>query len=125
MISLGTLGGPGSNANGINNLGEIVGQSQTDNNFNDYAAFLYVGGTMYNLNSLIPANSGWVLQSAAAINDCGQIVGDGLNPDGLSHAFLLTPNGTEIALPEPSISTILPACAGLLFSRRRSRDRMG
>ena len=45
---------------------------------------------MLDLNTLIPANSGWFLQYALAINDKGEIVGVGT----LNHqfeAFLLTP----------------------------------
>jgi hypothetical protein len=45
---------------------------------------------MQDLNNLIPAGTGWVLQEGAAINDVGQIAGYGtLNRQ--SHAFLLTP----------------------------------
>jgi probable HAF family extracellular repeat protein len=41
------------------------------------------------LNDLIPADSGWVLYSASSINDNGQIVGNGMNPDGeQGHAYL-------------------------------------
>ena len=40
-------------------------------------AFLWEGGTIYNLNNLISPDSGWVLTEAAAINDSGQIVGQG------------------------------------------------
>lgn len=45
---------------------------------------------MQDLNTLIPADSGWVLNSAAGINIWGQIVGQG-TLDGETHGFLLTP----------------------------------
>ena len=47
---------------------------------------------MQDLNTMMfdPA-SGWDLQYATAINDNGQIVGYGINPDGYEHAFLLNP----------------------------------
>jgi probable HAF family extracellular repeat protein len=45
---------------------------------------------MQDLNSLIPAGSGWVLNDAYGINERGQIVGDG-TINGQSLAFLLTP----------------------------------
>ena len=45
---------------------------------------------MYDLNNLIPANSGWTLVNASAINDLGQIVGNGL-VNGAGHAFRLDP----------------------------------
>jgi hypothetical protein len=45
---------------------------------------------MRDLNSLIPDNSGWVLNEARGINSAGQIVGNGIK-DGHLRAFLLTP----------------------------------
>jgi len=53
-------------------------------------AFVYRRGRMADLNALIPARSGWVLEEAQAINDRGQIVGRGLH-HGQERAFLLTP----------------------------------
>jgi hypothetical protein len=40
------------------------------------------------LNSLLDPDSGWVLKTATAINDRGEIVGWG-EKDGETHAFLL------------------------------------
>ncbi|MDQ3801937.1 MAG: FG-GAP-like repeat-containing protein, partial [Acidobacteriota bacterium] len=62
-------------ARGINNFGEVVGY-QGDNT---PRAFYYDGATMRNLNSMIPAGSGWILTFAHDINDRRQIVGGGLN----------------------------------------------
>jgi probable HAF family extracellular repeat protein len=86
MMDLGTLGTNGSSsANAINNNGQVVGKSGGH-------AFLYSGGRMTDLNSFISSYSGWTLQSANGINNSGEIVGQGINPSGLSHAFLLFPN---------------------------------
>lgn len=49
---------------------------------------------MKNLNALIPADSGWALTAATAINDAGQIVGTGIL-DGQTRAFLLTPRDRD------------------------------
>src|SRR5262249_19822311 len=46
---------------------------------------------MTDLNQLIPPDSGWVLVSASAINESGQIVGYGYFQGGPSRAYLLTP----------------------------------
>jgi probable HAF family extracellular repeat protein len=53
-------------------------------------AFLYQGGQKFDLNRLIPANSGWELGWAFDINSHGQIVGYGSVSSGF-RAFLLTP----------------------------------
>jgi probable HAF family extracellular repeat protein len=89
MRGLGLLpGGTQSLAYGIDNLGRIVGAADSDGT--GLQAVLYSGGLILNLNTLIPTGSGWVLVAARAINDQGQIVGDGII-DGKEQAFLLTP----------------------------------
>jgi probable HAF family extracellular repeat protein len=68
IIDLGTLGGPGgSQATGINDSGQIVGDSIT--NDGGQSAFLYTNGVMTNLGPTLP-NS---ISSATAINDMGQV----------------------------------------------------
>ncbi len=72
----------------INNRREIVGfMFDTDGNSH---AFLWKDGVMVDFNDLIPKDSPWMLQSAAGINDSGQITGQGLI-NGEVHAFLATP----------------------------------
>jgi probable HAF family extracellular repeat protein len=90
MGDLGTLpAAPDSTAYGINNAGEVVGRSGD-------RAFLYSqAGGMVDLNARIPSGSGWHLTTASAINDLGQITGNG-SINGQSHAFLLTPVETPI-----------------------------
>ena len=84
MTALGTLPGcRSSEAFGINNAGAFVGQS-------DGRAFLWQGGRMLDLNALLPAGSDWVLAEARAINNKGQIAGNG-TLHGVAHAFLLRP----------------------------------
>lgn len=75
MTDLGTLGGPSSTPYAINNRGQIVGQSEQADGA--ARAFLWQGGTLTDLNTLLPADSGWVLDSAQFINDAGRIVGTG------------------------------------------------
>ena len=53
-------------------------------------AFLWRAGTMYDLNTLLPKHSGWVLHDARSINNKGQIVGRGTF-HGKKRSFLLTP----------------------------------
>ncbi len=83
------LGGSYSIAHGINNLGQVVGESRvTDDSTH---AFLYSDGTMQDLNALVTSAGGWEAWEAWGINDSGQIVGsvDPLGPSGFpNHAFL-------------------------------------
>ena len=85
------LGGTYATALDINNKGLIVGEDGSQPNQNAMLAMLWEGGQMKNLNSLIDPGSGWVLQSASAINERGQIVGKG-SFNGQMRAFLLKPN---------------------------------
>lgn len=88
MQNLGTLGGSISDAYDINDAGQVVGQSLTASQ--GYRAFLWENDQMKDLNTLIPADSGWVLREARAINKRGQIVGYGTH-NGQPRGFLLTP----------------------------------
>jgi hypothetical protein len=65
------------------------------------------------LNSLLPANSGWVLEEAFGINSAGQITGMGLY-DGQQTAFLMTDPGSISAIPEPSAGLLMVAGIGLM-----------
>ncbi len=77
-------------AKDINNAGEIVGYTARffSNPTSGGAAMLWKDGTAHDLNDLIPAGSGWILQSAEGINDRGDIVGYG-SYQGQTRAFLL------------------------------------
>jgi probable HAF family extracellular repeat protein len=98
---LGTLGDGDSRAWDLNNLGHVVGTSIVGG---EDRAFLYAGGPMLDLNLLIEPTSGWVLNTARAINDLGQITGTGTF-DGAPRAYVLTP------VPEPC--SLLLAAIGL------------
>jgi len=115
-----TLGGAGATATAINNLGQVVGTAETStgafdgffwnngtmtdlgNNFSPAAIndggvivggqLVYNGGTLQNLNNLIPAGSPYQIQDATGINDNGQIVVNAVDTgNGQDHGLLLTP----------------------------------
>lgn len=86
---LGPLEGQYTRVRDVNNSGIAVGTiaGPAENEFS--RPFVYRDGELIDLNTLIP-NAGWVLHSANAINEAGQIVGQGaLN--GNSTSFLLNP----------------------------------
>jgi probable HAF family extracellular repeat protein len=116
-----TLGGPTIAANAINNLGQVAGYAQTSsyaqhgflwsdgmmtdlgNNFfaaaiNDNRVIvggseIYDGGTLQDLNTLVPVGSPYNIMYATAINDNGQIVANAYDTaTNQNHALLLTPN---------------------------------
>jgi probable HAF family extracellular repeat protein len=89
LKDLGTFTGSTSSlwGNAINDSGVVVGRSTFQNT---YHAFVYSGGKIKDLNSMIPAGSGWVLIEADGINASGQIVGMGTH-NGQERGFLLTP----------------------------------
>ncbi len=84
-------GDPYSVSFGLNDLGQVVGRSGTM--CSTTGAALWQHGTVTDLNTVIPANSGWFLLRARAINDIGWITGEGVSPNGETHAYLLTPTG--------------------------------
>jgi probable HAF family extracellular repeat protein len=79
---LGTLDGPNSFAQGLNNRGQIVGYADLSGTVSH--AFLRDRGGMHDLGSL-----GGMLSEAHAINDAGQVLGDSSLPgEQAGHAFL-------------------------------------
>ncbi len=98
MLDLGTLpGGTRSSAFGIDDAGQVVGESDTGpvtaiaNGTSRAFRWTQPEG-MVDLNTLLPPNSGWVLDVAHDVNDRGQIVGEGLH-NGQRHAFRYNPQG--------------------------------
>jgi len=122
MVDLGVLpsgGGLGSASFGVNASGWVVGESGVAGPVNK-RAFLWSGDTgMLDLNELLGPAAGWLLTSAFAINDAGWITGIGLNPDGQSRAFVLTP------VPEARTLTLLLAGLLALGLRRGGWARAG
>ncbi len=112
MRDLGTLGGRRSFAYAINNLGQVVGNSNDIEDF-DYFAYLYDGGVMTDLNSLIDPALGWTLHAATGINDHGQIAAYGCR-DGQCNGLLLD---LVSSVPEPGSALLLLAGLGVFGLR--------
>ena len=100
VTDLGTLGGTTSTANGVSGPGHnvhgmIVGSSTLPDGTEH--AFLWVGGQMYDLNTLcdLSLTDFKVLTVAKSISDSCLIIGDGVTNSGEKHAFLLTPTAID------------------------------
>jgi probable HAF family extracellular repeat protein len=116
VVDLGTLGGPKSWAFGLNNKGQVVGNSWITTL--DNTAFVWKDhnqnghtdpGDKLDLNKVLPPNSGWYLSQAYDINDKGQIVGVG-TIGGERHAYRLTPVAVgSLTLDPSSVAGCKPA----------------
>lgn len=119
MIDLGTLGNIPDHysvAMDINNVGQVVGVSDSLNSAIGRAT-LWDQGQIYDLNSFLDSatrQEGWQLFSAVAINDKGQIIGVASNGSSFG-SYLLTP------VPEPETYALLMAGLGLIGLAARKR----
>jgi probable HAF family extracellular repeat protein len=88
MADLGTFGGNYSRADGVNDSGQVIGHSRTEDGY--YHAFITGadGMGMTDLGTL-----GGVTSYAYGINDSGQVAGFSETADGSTHAFITGPNG--------------------------------
>lgn len=83
---------PCSYANGINNLGQVLGTLQhCPEVIAGREAFLWEKGDLVNLNTLVPSSSGIVLIGAFNANNRGEIVAEGRLLNGDLRAVLLVP----------------------------------
>lgn len=96
-----------SQAEAINDSGDIVGEAYYQNYGGASHAFLYSNGSWKDLNLTIPPDSGLVLKWASGINNQGQIVGTA-TLSGQDAAYVLTPT-----TPNSSLSAIANAASGL------------
>lgn len=91
-LAPGTTTGAAGEALDINNRGQVVGWSYTPAG---NRAFLWTRQNgLRDLNTLLPAGSGWVLNQASAISSNGGIVGSGrltVNGTSVNRSFLLRP----------------------------------
>ena len=105
----------------INDSGQVVGEIVPGGPFTNPNAFLYSGGVLTDLNTLIAPGSGFDLLYANGISDNGQITGFGFS-NGHIQGYLLTP------VPEAATSVSLGLgllCLGGLLLRTRKRPVCG
>ena len=121
MTDLGVLPGDvNSTAFGINNKGQVVGQSCDASN--NCRAFIWQKGSMIDLNLLVHGGRLY-LTYGGDINDSGQITGNAVNTKtGRSPAFVATPSGATVVRGYSAAPrVILPERVRKLFAQHRLR----
>lgn len=84
-------------ARAINNLGQVIGRGGEPDPANGQSfcgaiPVIWLNGQIYELQSLLDASgTGWQITEAVAINNAGQIAGNGLH-NGVPSAFIMNPN---------------------------------
>jgi hypothetical protein len=81
-------------AYGVSDEDHVVGDLlvyNSNGNAVSSVGFLYENGRTYDLNTLLPANSGWQIADAAAINNRGEIIGEGIYAGKYLLPYLLKP----------------------------------
>jgi subtilisin-like proprotein convertase family protein len=99
-------------AEDLNDWGQIVGRGWLASG--SVVPYLYVGGSMQNLNVFLPNGSGWSLASGYGINNQGQVIGNGYSPSGSYRAFLMdtravtysyTSTGSAVSIKDKSTAS--------------------
>jgi probable HAF family extracellular repeat protein len=100
-VDLGVLPGAATSSNtatGVNSSGQVVGTTvypitgYHPRKGGNHVAFVYQNGGLVNLNTLVPANSGFTITDAIGINDSGHILCNANEiPSGIQQAIMLTP----------------------------------
>jgi probable HAF family extracellular repeat protein len=95
ISDLGVLpGDKRSEAAEINDQGQVVGISYRTLHSPRHPFLWEAGVGLQDLNGAPSIHAaGWILETAAGINNSSQIVGSGTNPEGKHHAYRLTPIG--------------------------------
>lgn len=85
----------------LNDRGQVVGYAECPNSLKPLIYGLNDAEPDFvDIHSHLPLDSQWVLQSVAAINNCGQIVGSG-KLEGQPRGFLLNPTLDAVDLNDP------------------------
>ncbi len=127
MKDIGSLGGARSWALSINNLGQVIGYSETTSDEDRLDWFLYDQGHMVAIDDMLRSLGHWDVRSAQ-LADNGYIAGSAYDWDtGVEHSFLLRLSGQgggdgSGELPEPAtpVLALAGAAAAALARRRRS-----
>lgn len=122
LIDIGSFGAD-TRASAINRHDDVVGTVDFPSG---QRAFLWRGGRFIDLTAALDPADGWVLNTAADINDRGQIVGIGIH-NGFQRGYVLD-FGSPAAVPEPAsvgLAAVGLAAVGLAVGLLRARRQRG
>ena len=88
---LGHLAGYKCGASSLNDYPIVIGGCTAEDNPNDRRGFLWQRAVMYDMNEVIPPESGVFITRASGINNKGQIIANGTAPGYGLVVLLLTP----------------------------------
>jgi probable HAF family extracellular repeat protein len=123
MTDLRTPGGTWSIAAALNNSGQVVGYGADTNDV--VRPFVWQNGVMTDLNTLLPPDSGWVLETARFINDAGQIAGTGYWNGGFSWFLLKTGSNNQPPVANAGAAQTVECPASALLDGSGSSDPDG
>lgn len=121
-IDLGTIGGdPCSNGHFINARGQATGSS-TDCQGTILHTFLWDNGNMIDLSSQVLPGSGFAAVDPIAINDAGEIVGNGTLLTGENHVVVLQPCSHDCS-PQTAAALNNGSIGNQISSHRKVKTR--
>jgi uncharacterized repeat protein (TIGR01451 family) len=95
MTDLDPTGAQPSYALDVNNRGVVVGKARRADG--SFYAVLWQDGERIDLNTRLPAGSGWTLEEAVGVNDLGQVAGNGIY-NGVRRGFRLDPVASDLSV---------------------------
>ncbi len=107
----------GTDAFGINDLGQVVGSYYDNSSPTRRRGFIYDPATGIYTTLINPADPGQII-SPFGINNSGQIVGS-YQSGSAGGGFIATPEQVSAAVPEPSSLALIGVFAGCAWLTRR------
>ena len=105
ITDLGHLPGMDCYGEAVNEFGDIVGWARTFSTPPYTGIVKLAGGPIQDLNSMLPAQSGWSAVRAHGINNAGHIVGSGVI-NGFLEPFIMIPTRVALTGPQPGIAGV-------------------
>jgi hypothetical protein len=73
----------------VNDSGTIVGNYFLNDSPRNMRGYIFKNGVFTDLNTYLAEKSDWIIRSAVAINNCGQIAANAVNQKNLTHSLVV------------------------------------